>query len=350
MIRTCPKCGDFYADGPLLFCPADGAPLADLDPRGETWSEASRVVEEKERTLRRLTRRVKARRVLVTTTTVLITTVVVCVVALNAYVYLRPEPDAPVVASALAPPRPKPPTTPEPTQTPPPDGASSLPFVPFVPAVTPTPTPDETKTPDATHHPDSTPTREGTTTPADTSTPTDTTAPTETATVVVEERRTPTPTPTPTPKPTIKETPTPPPPPTPTPAPKCTGDDKSAMRDEIFRSSSAAWEAAIGGEREAIVRAYAPDGVRASIGLLAPVVYSVKFSKACAPVSVTAVYVWRVRWDGAQRPDRNENREPGLVVRDQNREQRQAPAGGDRKVFRTKSFNCWSDGGGWRCG
>jgi hypothetical protein len=63
-----------------------------------------------------------------------------------------------------------------------------------------------------------------------------------------------------TPRPSPKHSETPAPTPTPTPAPKCTGDDKRRIRDEIVARYSAAWEEAIGSERDAIVRAYAPDG------------------------------------------------------------------------------------------
>jgi hypothetical protein len=301
----------------------------------------------------------------VLTTTVLITTLVVCVAAINSYIYLAPEPDAPVVAAALATPR-----QPKSTETPPPptpatDYPSSLPFV---PAVTPTPPPGASSPPGANTNPS------GPTTPSDTSTPTDKTTPTPTPvtteTPVVTEtprmEQTPPPpprTPTPTPTPTVVVEAQPPPPPP--PAPKCTGDIKGQLRGEIFARSQAAWEEAIGGERDAVVRANAPAGAaRTSIGLFGPVVYSVKFSKTCEPVSVTAVYVWRVRWAEAPAPDQG-GRPPsvrrdgfGAPGRDSNRNQRQEPnrderpasTGGERRVLRTKSFGCANDGAGWRCG
>ena len=141
MIRTCPRCGDFYADDSLLFCLADGTPLADVEPSSETWAVGTRVAEEKERVLRRRTRRLKWRRVLMTMTTVLITTMVVYVVAVNGYIYLTPEPDAPVVAAALTQPSPEPSESPSPTPTP-----TSTSTLPFVPTFTPTPTPTPTRT------------------------------------------------------------------------------------------------------------------------------------------------------------------------------------------------------------
>ena len=102
LLRTCPRCGDFYADASLLFCLADGTPLADVDPRGERWAEGSRVVEEKERLLRGRARRLRLRRVLMTMTTLIITTMVVYVVTSNAVIYLSPD-EAPVVAAAVTP-------------------------------------------------------------------------------------------------------------------------------------------------------------------------------------------------------------------------------------------------------
>lgn len=331
MIKICPTCGDFYADASLLFCPTDGTPLADVSTHDETWAEGSRVVEEKERVLRSRTRRLKLRRALMTTMTVLITTMVVCVVVANTYIYLAPQPDAPVVAAAVTPrPSPKPSETPTPTPTP--DTTSGVPFVPFVPA---TPTPDPSSTPGTTPNSKGPATHLDNSPPAQPATPTtDTPTVTETPTVVETPPRTPTPTPTP----TIESTP-PPPPPSP-PAPKCTGDDKRRMRDEIVARYSAAWEEAIGSERDAIVRAYAPDGaVRPGVSLLGPILYSMKFSKTCEPISVTAVYVWRVKWDGPPAPDRTDNRD-----------ERPASRGGEKKVFRTKTFGCASDGAAWRCG
>ena len=246
MIRACPRCGDFYADESLLFCPADGTPLADVDPYGEEWDEAARAVEEKERASRRRVRRLKRRRVLMLTTTVLITTLVVCVVAVNTYVYLAPEPDAPVVASALKPtptPTPRRSETPAPTETP--DSPSSLPFV---PAVTPTPTL----------------------------------------------------TPTPSPTPTRKATPTD----TKTPAEKCTAADRQRLRDDVVAGHAAAWQEAIKGERAAVIKENVPAGSPATgveVGhgeaTLGPVSFDATVSETCASASVTARYEWRVTWE-----------------------------------------------------
>ena len=246
MFRACPTCGDFYADGTVAFCPADGAPLADVDPHGDAWAEAARVVEEKERVLIRQARRLRLRRVLMLTTTVLITTLVVFVVAVNTYVYLAPEPDAPVVADALTPtPTPSPTRSESPAWTPTPDTPSSLPFV---PAVTPTPTPEAT--------------------------------------------------PTPTPTPTRKTTPTP------TPAETCTAADRQRLGDEIVAGHSAAWEKAIRGEQTAVVKENVPAGEPAKgierghgEAALGHVSFDANVSELCSSVVVTASYEWTVTWE-----------------------------------------------------
>jgi hypothetical protein len=128
LLRTCPMCGDFYAEDAPPFCLADGTPLAEVDPRGESWAEGTRVVEEKTRLVRRRVRRLKLRRVLMTMTTVLITTMVVYVVASNYVVYLKPDPEAPTLLAAVTP-------SPSPTSPTP------------VPIPTPSPEPSPTPTP-----------------------------------------------------------------------------------------------------------------------------------------------------------------------------------------------------------
>jgi len=130
MMRICPKCGDFYADGSLAFCLIDGTPLAGVAPDSEVWSKGVRVVEEKASTLRRHGRTQKWRRVLFSVTTTLVITTVVCVVALNSLIYLRPMPEEriPTEPLALAPP----PTGP---------GDSTFPITEPTPAPAPTPTP-----------------------------------------------------------------------------------------------------------------------------------------------------------------------------------------------------------------
>lgn len=242
MIRTCPTCGDFYADASLLFCPTDGTPLVDVSTHDETWAEGSRVVEEKERVLRSRTRRLKIRRALTTTMTVLITTLVVCVVVVNTYIYFAPQRDAPVVAAALTS-RPSPKPSETPAWTPTPDTTSALPFV---PAITPTPTPSPT--------------------PTITATPT--------------------------------HTHTPPPPPT------CTADDRKRMGDGIVATHNAEWHDAIMKEQDDIVRENVPAGSPArgvEIGngkaALGTVTYGPVVAESCADASITAGYEWHVTWD-----------------------------------------------------
>jgi hypothetical protein len=252
MIRTCPRCGDFYADDSLLFCLADGTPLADVVPHSDAWAEGSRVVEEKERLMRAQSRKLMRRRVLMTTTTLLIMTVVVCVVAVHTYVSLSPEPDAPVAAAALTPtptPTPTPSETPRPTPTP---DAASLPFV----YVTPTPTP----------------------------------------------------TPSPTPTPTRKATDTK------TPAEKCAGEDGQRLKNEIVAGHAADWRRDIEREHDAVVKENVPKGsplVSAEVSRgeasHGEVTYAATFNESCTSASVTETYVWTVTWEvyfnGKRKPE-----------------------------------------------
>jgi hypothetical protein len=102
MIRTCSKCGDYYADGALAFCLVDGTPLIDVDPGTEIWSEGARVVEEKASALRKLSRKLKWRRVFMSAMTTVIVTLVVCVVTVNSFIYLRPKQEEEVSATRAA--------------------------------------------------------------------------------------------------------------------------------------------------------------------------------------------------------------------------------------------------------
>jgi hypothetical protein len=298
LLRTCPRCGDFYADDAPPFCPSDGAPLADVDPRAEGWEEGARVVEEKARLLHRRTRRLKLRRVLTALMTVTVTTLIVFVVMANAVIYLRPGADAPAdVASAAQPPT----TTPArgPTHPAPPPEAVGTTVIPFVPAEDPPP--DGAATPDPSRTNTPTPTPDDTSTPDETGTPT-TPTPTPGGTTAVEPSITPTPTPTPTTT-VVVTTHSPPPPPPPPPPPTCTGDDKRALRAAVAARSSRVWEEAIGRDREEIVRAYTRRGAaRVGVNLFGPVVYNVSFTKTCAPVSASAVYMWSVRWGSSASP------------------------------------------------
>jgi hypothetical protein len=114
MLKTCPRCGDFFAGDAPPFCPADGTPLADVAPRA--LDEGTRVVEEKTRLAHRRVRRLKLRRVLTKTMTLVVVTLVVFVVAANYVVYLKPDPEA---ARLLAAVKPSPsPTSPTPVPLP----------------------------------------------------------------------------------------------------------------------------------------------------------------------------------------------------------------------------------------
>ena len=126
MIRTCPKCGDYYADASLAFCLVDGAPLVDVEPLSESWSEGTRVVEEKGNALRKQKRRLKWRRFMLSALTTLMLVMVVCVVVINSFIYLRPKQEEVALATPLTP-------TPTPTSTPPLTSTS-------IPTPSPTPT------------------------------------------------------------------------------------------------------------------------------------------------------------------------------------------------------------------
>lgn len=144
MIRTCPKCGEYYADALLAFCLVDGTPLVDVDLHSESWSAGARVIEAKEQALRKQKSRLKWRRVLTSVMTMLIATMVVCVVAVNSYIYLKPKPEE-IVLVKPTPPAPSPdesinsvkPDEPVPTPSP-------RPTITLKPSPTPTPTPTPT--------------------------------------------------------------------------------------------------------------------------------------------------------------------------------------------------------------
>jgi hypothetical protein len=74
MITTCPKCGWYYADDSLAFCFADGYPLTKVDPESLDWTSATRAVNDKANSLRRLQRRRWWRWSLLTAATMLLST------------------------------------------------------------------------------------------------------------------------------------------------------------------------------------------------------------------------------------------------------------------------------------
>jgi hypothetical protein len=152
MMRLCPKCGDYYADASLAFCLTDGTPLVNVAPNSDSWREGARVIEGKENALMKQKRKLKWRRVFVSSMTMLITTLVVCVVALNAFIYLKPKqeevaldqpltPETGELSDSDTPGTPdEPVSTPQPTVTPGP-AASPIVTIKTTPTPTPTPTP-----------------------------------------------------------------------------------------------------------------------------------------------------------------------------------------------------------------
>lgn len=321
-MRFCTKCGDYYADELLAFCLADGTPLVGVDPHGERWSEALRVVEEKEKALRLLKRRLRWRRLMHVATTTLVTTLVVCVVAVNGLIYLTPEPDETPDAA---------PSTPTRTLVTTPTTAVSrlralMPDDVVITRLEPLPTPEPTEVPNKSL----TPTPPGTRTPADDAptptpaTPTPTTSETATPTPPLPPTPTP-PTPTPTPSPTPTPTPviitiTPPKP----PQAECSDADKDRERGSLINAYAGEWRRKIEGEREKIVARHKPDGAFGVEASLGEIEYQSLFVKACTVGFVTARYTWQVR--------SNVN---GTV--------RVVP------VNRARRFACVKLGGAWRC-
>jgi uncharacterized protein (DUF2141 family) len=80
-MRFCSKCGDFYADRLLAFCPADGMPLIDVDPSSDLCDQATRVIEQKQNALKTQQRRLKWRRAMLGA--MLMATMVVTVLAVT---------------------------------------------------------------------------------------------------------------------------------------------------------------------------------------------------------------------------------------------------------------------------
>jgi hypothetical protein len=242
MIRTCPKCGDYYADASLAFCLADGTPLANVEPMSESWRAGARIIEEKENVLRKQRRKLKWRRVVLTAMTMAMAMMVVFVVAANALIYLRPETDEdggdkPLTATT-APGDSSPPSTP----------ARTLPTQKPRPTVTPkpnaSPTPKETATP-----------------PRD-----------------VKPPATPTPTPTP---PILQSV--------------CSEADKSRERQGIIERYGAAWRRIIEDERRRIIMERMPLGLTNGEASLGTIEYVSTFSQTCTTASLMARYVWQVK-------------------------------------------------------
>lgn len=281
MIRTCPKCGDYYADTSLAFCLADGTPLVNVDQLDKSWNEGTRVIEEKGNVLRRQQRRLKWRRVSMSAMTVLMTTMVVCVVTINSLIHLKPKRGEVDVAKPLT------------LAAVPVD--SSTPATPEEPVLTPTPQPTVTPTleatPTATEVP--TPTRDVTSTTTPTAA---TTTPSITQSPMLSSPETPTPTPPPTPTLTITPSMTQPPPtpstPTPTPErlPECSDADKSRVKQNLIEMFGGAWRRKIEGEWKKIIDEARLDNAEPSLG---EIKYEGTFVTCTSGVMI-ARYEWHV--------------------------------------------------------
>jgi hypothetical protein len=289
MMRLCPKCGDYYADGSLAFCLVDGTPLVNVNSLSERWSEGARVLEGKENALRKQKRRLKGRRVLMTAMTMLITTLVVCVVAINSFIYLKPKPEEVVVVKPLT-------QTSEPAE---PSG-SILPSTPDDSAPTPdTTTPITTPTTsasprrkDANVHTNvntnvntntntnaniSTSTGINTNTNVNThvnvnsNTNTNSNANTNTGINVNINTNSDT-------RPTV-----------------CSDADKSREREIIIKRFGDRWRRNIEGERSKVIATNAPAGIDNAEASLGTIEYQITFLEACLPGFVKARYVWQIR-------------------------------------------------------
>jgi hypothetical protein len=240
MIRTCPKCGDYYADELLAFCLADGTPLVNVNPHSQNWSEGTRVIEEKENALRKQERRLKRRRLMLRAMTMLMAAIIVLVVVVNGMIYLKPAQEEPDQDEPLT--------------------AATAPGGPSVSVVQgkPLPTPKPTAGPRPTASP-----------------------------IATETTR---PTPAPTPITTSTQTPTP----TVSLTPACTEADKGRERESILKRFSDSWRRKIEAERQRIIAENASargENAEASLGAIE---YQVAFLKGCMAGSVTAKYVWKI--------------------------------------------------------
>ena len=288
MMRVCPKCGDFYAEGSSPFCLTDGTPLVGVAPDSDAWGEGVRVVQEKGRVLRKLERKRKWRRVVTSVTTTLITTTVVCVLAVNSYIYLKPTPAAEVLTQTLIPPT-----------------ASDAPPDPSPPSAPADSTPEPSPQPTVTREPTPTATETVTPTPdiKSPATPTPTTSPTVSPTVSATPTMTPTPPPPP-PTPTLTASPTTDPTtdpsvsvtasPTPAKPPPCSDADKSRAREMIISLYGGGWQGNIKREQRRIIAENTPDGGLEPKADLVALEYGAAFSKDCNEARVTTSYVWQV--------------------------------------------------------
>lgn len=255
MIRTCPKCGDCYADALLAFCLADGTPLVNVEPLSESWREGSRFIEEKEKALKKQKRRLKWRRVFVSAMTMLIAIMVVLVVAVNSFIYLKPgqeevSPDKPSTPARA------------------PEGliASVAPGTPGGP----TQTPDKT-TLTAKPTPAATPTRSNVNTNPKVNNNANVKPDTNTNVHININANSHTNVNTDT-FPTV-----------------CSDADKGRERNIIIERYGAAWRRSIESDRREIIARAGPAGAGARLGSTG---YEIRFLKGCNQASVTLRYEW----------------------------------------------------------
>ena len=246
-MRTCPTCHDYYADESLDFCLNDGAPLAGVDPSGDEWNDAARIIKETEDALKQRRRKVKRRRILFNSMTMLMATLIVFVIAVNGFIYLKPEPEGTAgkaeepfrEVAAKAPSVTVPPGKSTPTRVPWPVGTPLPSATPTVTAGRPKPTPQPSP---------------------------------RTTTVSIE--------PTPIPSPV---------------ASVCTDADKTREREAIVRSFGETWRRSIEGERQRIISENAPARAANTEATLGALEYNVAFFNFCRAVTVTARYAWQLR-------------------------------------------------------
>lgn len=303
MMQLCPKCGDYYADASLAFCLKDGTPLVEVSPRSESWRKGEQVIEEKENVLRKQKRRLKWRRVFMSVMTMLIATMIVCVVAVNSFIYLKPQPDEVVLVKPLT-------HASEPAE---PSG-STMPSTPGGSA----PTPD-TITPTTTPKISATPSRKDANSNTNVNTHSNTNANANintnhntninttnnanintnvninhniNANININTNS------------DIRP-------------PVCSDADQRRESEAIIKSFGAIWQQRIGSDRREII---AQAGQAGAFAVLSPLKYESKFLKGCSAALITARYAWQV------------DSPTGVVT-----------------IPKKKGFTCIKLGGAWLC-
>jgi hypothetical protein len=266
MIRTCPKCGDYYMDALLAFCLADGTPLINVASDSTSWSNAAQIIAAKEQTLKKRKRKLKWQRIVMSMMAV--ATLAMLGAAFNTLIYIESVPKKDIASQPSIP------------GAGPTGGSNSV--IKTTSAETlPTPSPNPTTTPKTTTIATETPTRE--TMPLATPTPKQTP-------VLIS-----TPTQNPATTPTIFSTPVKP--------PECSAADKSQEKRVIVNKFDGEWRRNIEGDRHKISAENLPAVVTNAIGqvgiakpevILGAIEYESVFPQMCM-ASITARYVWQVR-------------------------------------------------------